>query len=993
MITAHQLQAQKLWALPQRTIGSLYLLFPESSNVGGQPSLRERREEKRRQEALSPPGRLAVLLSFLNGAYTPISHGRKLDLSQVNPRILKAKATKPVTARRNLLGFDVVRKQPPKGKLARPPKLRLLNLLASYLAFTQPRLRSVLKAFKNPAWNTVAKYESTIFSDKAHRLLDAKGYDVTDLATWAWILDGSTSDITASRLAIVHSIPNPVSIEFKPVPTYIFLLILRRTDINASALKSLVEHAWYRLRSMRSLDNLGSSSIECPKAEANSREAFTPSEVVFPSMTQPTIMTIIVRLLRHSRNVWPALGVNITEIFNEYIIGDRTFGAKTSQSREESARLSFLCNRMLSLLSLPSSSRPFQSLFHRQKAQFMVLRKMVQFDPPLIVDREGHRAVTRVFLACQKTARERKWASLKSRSWPPWKEEKLGLDADVGLDFGISRAAETMRQAVEAGYESQDWESTARILAGWDTDGSPTIQIRSLLQQLHPRYKEKPSKDVWAARVQASRTIDEAWACFLACKERGISMTPNIYRAVFEKLLARPIPKPKVPTLTISRSPYQLYDILPGDGKELCGDPVSQHEAIYVKAPPPDVEGFYRTMLLDGIRPSGRLLTLLLRYAETYHVGLKYMEESNLSDEAKRILVPFENCTCSQDHKNCLRDIPTHIFAAYITFLCRFARNGQGDSVYIRSDPFLHALRLVRCTKPFYRPTYNALLESLSRYRNIVFHDRVTYFDPLSQASSKWNLACALVRNMHSIGLECDFVGFSHLCKTLRNVHEANLSTAHQQPVSLAGLPVSDDALRVSQDLRSVEEDASNVKKKLQKGLVLIKSLFKQITTPNSITLDAVRPPLAKNTGILKQFSSTERISSVPRLLAVPEPTHLHTYIRLLGQLSDSNGILELLRWMSAYSDEIIAEGYESRNGPSMIKKTLVAARTFLENHNDNMEETIMDGTRNGQTTDEQALKQMLLEARNIVDSNESWGGWPTDDEVKLYYQRSQATS
>ncbi|KAI4164959.1 MAG: hypothetical protein LQ342_001235 [Letrouitia transgressa] len=918
-------------------------------------------------------------------------HARKLDLSQVNPRTFKAKATKPVTTRRNLLGFDVVRRQPPKRRLARPPKLRLLNLLANYLVFTQPRLRSILRGFKNPAWNAVAKYESTIFSDRAHRFLDAKGYDITDLATWAWILDSSTSEITATRLAMVHSIPNPVSTKFKPVPTYIFLLILRRTDVNAPALKSLVEHAWYRLGSMRSPDDSTSSGIERSDAKANSREAIAP-EVLYPNMTQPTIMTIIVRLLRHSRNVWPALCVNITEIFNEYVIGRCTFGDSASQSREESAQLSFLCNRMLSLLSLPSSSKPFQSLFHRQKAQFMVLRKMVQFDPPLIVDREGHRAVTRVFLACKKTARERKWASLKSRSWPPWKEEKLGLDADVGIDFGVSRATESMRRAVEAGYESRGWESTARILAGWDTDGSPTIQIRSLLQQLHPRYTEISSKDVWAARVQASRTIDEAWACFLACKERGISMTPNIYRALFEKLLARTTPKPKMPTFTMSRSHHQLYDILPGDGKELSGDPVSQHEAIYVKAPPPDVVGFYSTMLLDGVRPSGRLLTLLLTYAETYHVGLKYVEESNLSDEVKKILVPFENCIWSQDHKNCLRDIPTHIFAAYVTFLCRFARNGQGDSVYIRSDPFLHAHRLVRCTRPFYRPPYNALLESLSRYRNIIFHDRVTYFDTLSQASSKWNFACALVRNMHSIGLECDFIGFFYLCRTLGNVHEANQSAAHQQPERLAGILVSDVALRVSQDLRSVEEGASNVRKKLQKGLVLIKSLFKRISMPNKITLDAVGPPLAKNAGILKQFRSTGGISSIPRLLAVPEPTHLHAYIRLLGQLSDSNGILELLRWMSAYSDEIITEGYESRNGPSMMKKTLVAARTFLESHNDNMEESVMNGTRNEKGTDEQALKKMLEEARNIIDSNESWGGWPTDDEVKVYCQHSQAT-
>ena len=78
---------------------------------------------------------------------------------------------------------------------------------------------------------------------------------------------------------------------------------------------------------------------------------------------------------------------------------------------------------------------------------------MKRFKPALAVTRERY-SVTSVQLQHPKTQSEREWAKMKSSSWPPWKESKLGINEHVDAEYGISRA----------GYPEQAWEKTAGVL-------------------------------------------------------------------------------------------------------------------------------------------------------------------------------------------------------------------------------------------------------------------------------------------------------------------------------------------------------------------------------------------------------------------------------------------------------------------------------------------------------------------------------------------------
>ena len=317
---------------------------------------------------------------------------------------------------------------------------------------------------------------------------------------------------------------------------------------------------------------------------------------------------------------------------------------------ERAQRLCHIYNRILALLALPASTHPFRAVALQQRAQFRLLRKMNQFEPKLPVTREGFRALAKVQIAHKKTDMERRWARFKALSWPPWKENKLGLDAESGSAGSVSRAIDVLSRMGESGYNSLSWEKQARVLAGWDTDKSPTIQRRKLLGR-PPLIRSIASLDgglsadsdreheIWAARISATRTVKEAWACFCSfekqCANNGLEVshqTPGClapWHAMFERLLyaTRDIPGDHVD---------------PGDGKETYPEPTSPPDFLYVPTEPPSVGELYNNMITKGLKPAGRLLADLIDHAPTISQGLKYISQGMLTEIKKDVLLNAE---------------------------------------------------------------------------------------------------------------------------------------------------------------------------------------------------------------------------------------------------------------------------------------------------------------------------------------------------------------
>lgn len=128
------------------------------------------------------------------------------------------------------------------------------------------------------------------------------------------------------------------------------------------------------------------------------------------------------------------------------------------------ALLSFVYNRTLSLLSIPSNMAPLKSQISSTSSTYCTAQDE-EVKPALAVTRKRYN-VTSVQLQHPKTQSEREWAKRKSLSWPSWKESnKLSINEHMDAEYGISRAGQSLMHSRGAGYPEQACEETAGVLA------------------------------------------------------------------------------------------------------------------------------------------------------------------------------------------------------------------------------------------------------------------------------------------------------------------------------------------------------------------------------------------------------------------------------------------------------------------------------------------------------------------------------------------------
>ena len=559
----------------------------------------------------TPSNYLVAAMGLLREKYArPKGTAKKPDLSYVSPIAMAREKSRGSTEKEALCG------EKPKSvttTLGRDTETRfevkrsLQSLLASYRKLVETVLsldsseskahggmRAVPKAGTDTSFLRV-------FNDENLAWLSDKGYDIRDLTIWDWILTAKSAELAAIRLTALAQLRHSNITTGNPIPTFVLLFLLRRQDFSPRSLRLLLEHAWDRLLHQRSLRGDGEGSAGFPQNRGNGvvTNQFSCSE-----MSEPTIFLMIIRLLRQARIVWPAAMLSISAMMTNYITGTsiRSDPSPGILKEQTSARLTFIYNKFLSLLALPSSLSPFKSLVYHQRAQFKVLNRMNEFRPPLIVTREGYRGVVSVQLAHKKTLRERQWAAMKTLSWPPWKEERLGIDSDIGVEHGTSRAGEALLRKREAGYAVRPWGDIAGILTGWDTDHSPTVQTRASMKRgtflyrgpkMKRPHQDQHHRDLWAARIRATRTVDEAWVCFLAFKSLKESRpAEDVYFAIFEKVVFE---AKRVKSMALKGDAKTTdhsagaTSPLPGDGREVFPIP-SPPQAIYVHTPTPTTD-------------------------------------------------------------------------------------------------------------------------------------------------------------------------------------------------------------------------------------------------------------------------------------------------------------------------------------------------------------------------------------------------------------------
>ncbi|KAI9829569.1 MAG: hypothetical protein M1819_006074 [Sarea resinae] len=973
-----------------------------SSSSQRRATTAEKPLSRRKLKALrpSPSDELIAALRDAHLTYAiPSPPPSKTDFSYVPPM------ERGTESKSLLFGSSVPQQRPDEKPIDVPPALSLQSILANYIKHISPISRSDPTFGHRTSPNErLDDALARTFSDGALAYLSSKGYEPEDVMTWAWIFDAKSSDEAVSRLWAVSSEENRSSdISMVRIPTFLPLFLLRCDRMSARSLRTLLQYTWDRLDLEQNYSSTGDASRKSSRVSHLDplrlcrQKSSAARSGSYQKLNETTTMTMIVRLLRHARQVWPEAIPSIAAIFYTHTAGIPASNGHHKEkvsSPKKIARLTFIYNRMLTLLSVPSTPHPFVSLIHHQRAQFDLLKRMSGFVPPLAINREGYRAVTRVQLAHKKTERERQWATMKAKSWPPWKEDKVGMDVYRGLEDGVSRARESMSRMAEAGYAHGVWEKVANIIAGWDTDLSPTIQTRLVVprpsnnSRVSGRPRETSAErpeSIWAARVRATRTVQEAWACFLAYQDEPIVPSKRdsqeVYYAMFEKLVFEERRRKDQACSQEKSSFHHEESMLPGDGKEVIAAPLSPREAVYIRSEPPRLDALFDQMLRKGLRPSPRCVAFLVSHAASLEAGVKYFRNSDQHRRGVASLLKPSRLDHGQSIYDDIQSIPDDVFAAFIKLLCRFPLSQVSEI-----DPRIHqtssnikphhnllyyAFRLMKTRQPYYRPAWYALLWALASPHAVVAKTRYSQNPPFHDLTT-WTLIQQIVRQMNGLGLDLDTKGFHIFCTGLEKAVLTAIRLQRQGDDKVGAKSFADgneygDVDQIDDQMLALIGDAKVL---LEQGPNVIRDAFQSLVGMESVfTVVAQRAPKTV-------LSHTTKI---PSLLRVPGPAQLHICVRILGFLQDYDGLFGLIKWIAQFSSELKAYAAETRNGRAMMRKTLIATRVSLEcSWQDILDE---EGGSKDRHRFPGASKEMLDKVRSVVDRLEGWGGWPEDDE------------
>lgn len=814
------------------------------------------------------------------------------------------------------------------------------------------------------------------------KFLREEGYNHENVIHWAEILCEERSDVAARKM-LAYLRDNATSGR-RQLPVFVLLFFLRRSHLDPEALRFCLIIGWQEVNRRRSY-------LQSPEEYAKKNFAHGP----VPVWDDHSLYLLIVRLLRHARIVWSETLVTIAAMFSQYV-KDSTLTPTRPLTAAESTRLTLQYNRVLSLISLPLSQRPFHSIMSQERAQFDLLRDMTLYDPPLQINREGYRAIVSVQLAQKKTSQERDWDNLKARSWPPWKQDKTGLDADKDRAYGTSRAMHVLNRSQEAGYGPMRWESTASILAGWDVNGSPTIQKRALLlhkvvsntsasTETEPigimRLRKASDPALYTARISSARTLQEAWAFFLQYKAENPHPNIDVYLATLFKIAAEDERVSVLRSGYRKTNPHLLVENRPlnsGDTAEVVAAPNDPNEATYLKSPPLSFDELAMEMFNRGLKLQGRRLASLLSIANNLENGVKYLLKAAGVKSSDLYSLVAE----SPENDERLKNVDPAIFNAWIEFLCRFPiASDKSDPVHAEEHtpllflyhdrPVIYALRLLRARKPTVRPPWHAVLRTLgkpyvtARLRRLYKKNNPHRFEHSAVVQG-------VLHSMSQIGIRPDQGTLHIICRALEpaiiDAQDIVADVAARRVVIPTSTPV--DTTATADDIQMTVSDAARL---LGQSPQYIQSIFNTVMGVGSRKASS-------------EVTKAIDLHKLPRLLATPTAESLHAYMRVLGVLQDWQGIFNLLAWMVKYQGEIAAATQMPRNGPRLLRRTLVAARVYLERSWVALERGDGDADEAAVVVDlQRAPDRTVANIRRMIEQTAQWGGWPSDEEVGDY--------
>ena len=808
--------------------------------------------------------------------------------------------------------------------------------------------------------HTSSKTGSRQLTPEELRCLTRKGYSETKPAIWAEIL--LQKDSTSATRALFREECSATG-----APFFLINFMLRRTHISAPALRYLLLCSLHYLR-----------------------RALSPADGVrqrhIDKVDQIGVFHIFLRLLHHARLTWPESIPCIASIITSYL--PRPSPEARQKQVAARVRTTRLYNRGLHLLALRTRINPVRNAYFQQVAQFDILAGMASASDPISITEQGYQAIVQVQLLGKKSAKDERWARLKYKGWPPWKEAKNRLDEDIGLEQGMSNAQRALASMEEAGYFKGNWGHAASLLAGWDTDGIPTIQSRSNPRRataLEGRTSTVPppmAAQIWSARVKATRTLHQAWACFLEYEKDTSEAHQWLYESMFERVIWD---SKRSNTTRVERAINleEPYSALPGDGLEVEAPPTNPVEAVYTASRPPSFEQLLGHMHSRSVKPSGSLLQLILANSPTFDSGIESLIASNdVYKQPLLGLLTFQRGTGYVQY-----ELPNPYLSAFVQFLCRFPDARVHPTHFGTSAPFrqwplkrrtalLHAIILVHDMKPDTLSPWLSILGAITTAPKLFLRHVVDTNARIGEAHAllRFQMARSFLASMIASGLEADADVLRKICvlftKAVLVARSMRPESAMQTGTSALGSQPLDKLLESynceMQRPMDTSEAASDL---LAGGSQFIRLLFQSVVCTSDALLSSM--------DLAGLEPDAERL--VPRIANTPNPSTLHAYVLSLGALGDFEGLLSLVKWMRTHSKALNFVAEQEGNGRHRRRGMLVAIRVLLEYPSDHMQ------VKGFGLAMSPAPEEIIALAREEMAAIDGWLGWPTDDEVREY--------
>ncbi|KFY68667.1 hypothetical protein V496_00906 [Pseudogymnoascus sp. VKM F-4515 (FW-2607)] len=772
------------------------------------------------------------------------------------------------------------------------------------------------------------------FTESITASLQKFGCTPQDVRGWVWIILAPNAQVATQRYLSGSSTFPPVAI---------LTNILRMKKMHIMTLRKLVSRveAW--------LTKISNS----------------PTTKDRGILEDNSFQIVVCGLLRHARETDPLSFTSIARLVSQYCqvvtcISDEARGV----GGKEHNRLTDICRTVICRLSFPAAKFPYASMGYAWEAQQIILEAGNSLQPALELDARSYRAIACVLLADKKTEAESEAVAHLHRSWPPWKKVLDGMDARRQPEDDASRATRVLQNMKASGYPPTSFQNAISILAGRDTDGTPAIPTRTimtLVRQKEPKKsrenKKTPSDPAveslrepdsnrpggkspaeWAARIRATRDVQEAWAAFRAYQGQP---SQAMFHEMFLKLIYD----------RVNRLRVRVHHHTPGDGLEVFpveNDNLSDFE-IERKAPP-DVRGLYELMRAAQLTPADRTLRHLLEQADSLSWALRLLVDSGLPNEAVSALVrengrkwhkPRPDSVSPRTPKplkqteNPLTRVRPDIFTAYIKLLARFSLSIPNPH---KTPPTTHLHTALAVLKKHPSPpesAWHAFLRAAAAPKSLA---------PPRDTSSDATPTCPRIY---------DHEAAPYWGAVVRK------SVAHLQQ---AGVEVGPDIFQYaayatySTFFAAYRRDVPGANEEAEHSLTALHELWGRISEP-SVDVSGVGGELVHQV----------------------KGTHILSHIRVLAIAGAGVEIEKVFAWMVRYQDALGVVARTRGNGIASLRRVVVAIRAFAEKRDAERE---CDGE--SEEGDSGMTQRLSVLAEQIEDE---WGGWPGEREVNEYFR------